>query len=252
VSGIGSSRGICTSASLPNHTRPLHPLVIEMQTSNAESAEPHDHAPGSSRSLQHSKSQHSSNALSASEDQEHCKRFCPCQCHAYTQLQTPHWLRHIVGSLVGYTNFTFMLTRRSCNYGACLRSGVVALRLSYFAPFWATMHALSFQVVSGGVGGPQATIRPVRVIPRDAAVWPVVQCGATDKLRRLLESGEFSPSDILDDGTSLLHVRLRFGAQVLVLRLTNLQYAGMNGRADMCVYLVQNSADKYFRNSHGM
>ncbi|KAL9077595.1 MAG: hypothetical protein Q9157_003290 [Trypethelium eluteriae] len=50
----------------------------------------------------------------------------------------------------------------------------------------------------------------------------------------LFDRGEFSPFDSLDDGTSLLH------------------YAGSNGRTGMCVFLIRNGADKYFRDSHGI
>ncbi|KAL9095965.1 MAG: hypothetical protein Q9165_001963 [Trypethelium subeluteriae] len=106
--------------------------------------------------------------------------------------------------------------------------------LSYFTPYWASMRAISLHVLGMSLSGPFATMRSLRMIPRDATVWPLIQCGATGKLQLLFDSGEFSPFDTLDDGTSLLH------------------YAGSSGRADVCSFLLQNGADKYFRNDHGI
>ncbi|KAF2245542.1 hypothetical protein BU26DRAFT_71007 [Trematosphaeria pertusa] len=135
-----------------------------------------------------------------------CEPFCSCQCHVSSQLRTPQWVKHILGSMTFHGNTSVFLSRRPCNK-SCRRSGPSSLQFTYFAPAWTLLRSFNFYVKAQCLRGPDFNIRMPRVIPYHTDVWAVIELGKLLTLKEMIERGATSPFDVNPSGKSLLHVR---------------------------------------------
>lgn len=135
-----------------------------------------------------------------------CTPFCPCQCHISTQVRTPSWIRSIFGTMTIHGNGSILLNRLPCNK-SCGRSGAAALQVSYFAPAWILLKSLNIYIKAQSVHDFQFAVHTPRIIPRNAAVWSIIELGKLSEIKKMASRRELSPYDVTDSGRSLLNVR---------------------------------------------
>ncbi|KAF2743557.1 hypothetical protein M011DRAFT_219252 [Sporormia fimetaria CBS 119925] len=141
-------------------------------------------------------------------DSQKCQRFCQCQCHIRSRVQSPKWSKDILGSLYYQSNGAGWLNRRECNFRPCKRSGKTSAQITFYAPTWLMKTALYMSAVRdnrGGMNGSLAFKTP-RVIPPGSMVWGLIAKGAEEQLVRYFHEGRASIYDVDIDGESLLHV----------------------------------------------
>ncbi|KAF2496815.1 hypothetical protein BU16DRAFT_342368 [Lophium mytilinum] len=159
-----------------------------------------------------------------------CEPFCPCQCHVSSQVRTPQWAKHILGTMTFHGNGSIFLNRRPCNK-SCGRSGPTSIQFSYFAPAWTLLTSLNIFVKAQSIHG--FNIRMPRVIPYSATVWSIIELGNLPTLKEMVSRNAISPYDVSPSGMSLL------------------QCAAMKGQNDIYEYLLFLKADPDFRDGTG-
>jgi hypothetical protein len=131
---------------------------------------------------------------------EECERFCPCQCHIHSQLRTPKWVKALLGSFTWQTNRFTQLSRPSCNYCLRRKSREIYIQVSYFAPSWAFLGALSLRAARLSLRRSNVLI-PIsmpRVIPYTDAVWSAIQVGNLVEIRKMVaQQLLITPNDIV-------------------------------------------------------
>jgi hypothetical protein len=137
-----------------------------------------------------------------------CERFCQCQCHLRTRLQTPWWARRLFGSLMVHGNMSILLNGRACNKTYCRRHSPLDVQISYVTPAWPFLKAFMVYMTAEAAGRVALSINisTPRIIPYTAPAWALVELGKISELRQLLSLRLASPYDVNLDGVSLLKV----------------------------------------------
>lgn len=137
-----------------------------------------------------------------------CDPFCSCQCHIKSQIQTPHWLHSVLGTLLYSSTVLPLSSSQPCNLLSCRRSGPGSTRLSYFFPSWAVARVFHMTSTWRSVNGADATwtARMPRVISDDAPLWYHLKRREMNKIKLLFGNGQASPYDVDIMGSSVLHV----------------------------------------------
>lgn len=137
-----------------------------------------------------------------------CDPFCGCRCHIKSQIQTPHWLHFVLGTLLYSSTVLPLSSSQPCNLLSCRRSGPGSTRLSYFFPSWAVARVFHMTSTWRSVNGADATwtVRMPRVITDDAPLWYHLQRREMNKIKLLFDNGQASPYDVDIMGSSVLHV----------------------------------------------
>ncbi len=152
----------------------------------------------------------------ATIENERCSPWCPCSCHLKTGIQSPRWLRHIIGQLFYTYVGTSLLYRRPCDFPKCLRSGSPSNRISYHLPAWALPRVLSFTSSWKDLNGQGATwtLRIPRVInmTESSRTSRIVQSGDVAALKVLVQNRQCYPLDVFFQGDSLLSVSFAWSA----------------------------------------
>jgi hypothetical protein len=145
-------------------------------------------------------------SITGTLETEACKPFCPSQCHISSQLRTPYWVGRILGTVTFHGNGSMLLARRPCSM-ICRRSGPTAIRLSYWAPTWPLLKALSVFVKLQCIRGLDFNISMPRVIPYDSTVWGLIELGKLPNLQEMVIQMP-RPLDINPSGQSLINVSI--------------------------------------------
>lgn len=137
-----------------------------------------------------------------------CDPFCSCQCHIKSQIQTPHWLHFVVGTLLYSLTVLPVSSSQPCNLLSCRRLGPGSTRLSYFFPSCAVASVFHMTSTWRSVSGADATwtVRMPRVISDDAPLWYHLQRRDLNNIELLFDNGQASPYDVDLMGSSVLHV----------------------------------------------
>lgn len=137
-----------------------------------------------------------------------CDPFCSCQCHIKSQIQSPHWLHCVLGTLLYSSTVLPLSSSQPCNLLSCRRSGPGSTRLSYFFPSWALARVFHMTSTWRSVNGADATwtVRMPRVISDDAPLWYHLRRREMNKIKLLFDNGQASPYDVDIMGSSVLHV----------------------------------------------
>ena len=150
--------------------------------------------------------------ISATVSSNECRLFCPCRCHRRSLFKTPSWVTSLIGSIVLHTNGTVFQSRQPCNLGICSRSGSNSTQLTYMAPSWAFMRAITIQLGRKTMNdmGRYFLYSPT-VIPFSSSVWAIIEMGDLEQLKELLCKRMIAPFDVGIHGSPLLKVSMLVG-----------------------------------------
>lgn len=138
-----------------------------------------------------------------------CERFCPCQCHIHSQFRVPKWVKGLLGSFTWQANGSILLNRRACDYRLYHKSRETYVQISYVAPSWAFLGALSLRAARLSLRGRNASISfsLPRVISHNNAIWSAISSGKLVEIRKMVaEQRLIMPNDVSGFDTSLLQV----------------------------------------------
>ncbi|KXH40335.1 hypothetical protein CNYM01_09109 [Colletotrichum nymphaeae SA-01] len=138
-----------------------------------------------------------------------CTSYCKCQCHRHSRLQTPTWLRLILGTLFLEFNRNSLLGPRKCDLKTC-DGGPDSTRMIYIFPQWFLLRALFVAASRDSLTGIGSSIhlRIPRIIPRDQMI-SIVYNFDIDWIKRGIINSTVLPTDVDEDGNSLLMISLR-------------------------------------------
>ncbi|KAK1713078.1 ankyrin repeat-containing domain protein [Colletotrichum lupini] len=138
-----------------------------------------------------------------------CTSYCKCQCHRHSRLQTPTWLRLILGTLFLEFNRKSLLGPRKCDLETC-DGAPDSTRMIYIFPQWFLLRALFVAASRDSLTGIGSSIhlRIPRIIPRDQMI-SIVYNFDIDWIKRGIINSTVLPTDIDEDGNSLLMISLR-------------------------------------------
>ncbi|KAL0769303.1 hypothetical protein CaCOL14_008611 [Colletotrichum acutatum] len=138
-----------------------------------------------------------------------CTPYCKCQCHRQSKLQTPTWLRLIFGTMFLEFNRTSLLGPRKCDFEACAGAPDSA-RMIYIFPQWLLLRALFVAASRDSLTGIGSSIhlRIPRLIPREQMI-SIVYNFDIDWVKRGIINSTVLPTDVDEDGNSLLMIALR-------------------------------------------
>lgn len=138
-----------------------------------------------------------------------CPEPCHCQCHTSGRIESPNWLRPILGSLfVGYRNTPRL--QSPCDNSHCTLRAKQAT-LVYTFPAWFVHSIIHATFRSSKIKGPELIIRVMNVRDEKSwEAWNFFAYGRHDsiesELQRQLYDGETSVHDVTSNGQTLLHV----------------------------------------------
>ncbi|KLU89791.1 hypothetical protein MAPG_08760, partial [Magnaporthiopsis poae ATCC 64411] len=132
---------------------------------------------------------------------QRCNHRCRCRCHTTSQMQTPSWLRSVVGEhLVRYNAVPFF-DKRPCDSARCRACTEKFIRLRLHFPSWLLRSAVQIAMSWHACGGPGAAMylgvsRPVSF----GLTWAAIRFNHLDGIRQVVSTGGILPTDI-DDTT---------------------------------------------------
>lgn len=137
-----------------------------------------------------------------------CTSYCKCQCHRHSRLQTPTWLRSILGTLFLESNRKSLLGPRKCDLEACA-GAPDSTRMIYIFPQWLLLRALFVAASRDSLTGIGSSIhlRVPRLVPREQMI-SIVYNFDLEWIKRGIINSTVLPTDVDEDGNSLLMVRL--------------------------------------------
>lgn len=140
-----------------------------------------------------------------------CGHRCRCRCHTTSQMQTPSWLRSVVGEhLVRYNAVPFF-DKRPCDSPRCRAGTEKFIRLRLHFPSWLLRSAIHIAMSWHACGGLGAAMflgvsRPVSF----GLTWAAIRFNHLDGVRRAISIGGILPTDIDDTtGEAILAVSKR-------------------------------------------
>ena len=160
------------------------------------------------RKIQSSSSMVSHRAIQKREvekDKESCLQGCACKCHAQSY-QWPEGLSAKAGRLFYESNPRF--TRR-CSDARC-RAGKIRSKITFVYPSSMVKNVVSFLMLSKGFKV-KFQLKTQRLQPPLAPVIQSVLAGDLKGVKRSIEAGDATPSDILSDGWTLTHTAAYWG-----------------------------------------
>jgi hypothetical protein len=138
-----------------------------------------------------------------------CPPRCGCQCHRYTQMRTPSWLRSIVGSLYVKYNTFFVFSQPPCNSKLC-RSRVSSLDLPYCFPTWALARVIAVTIANNSLLdiGCSLHLRVPRLVKWPRGFFDAFEYKDVQFFRDSISAGQLFPTDVDSlDGGSVIMVR---------------------------------------------
>lgn len=137
-----------------------------------------------------------------------CLKWCSCQCHRTTAVQTPDIAKILIGSLfIGYNGIPSFAKR--CSEKSCRRQSKPTLKVSYHFPTWLLNRMFQFAVSSTPLDGPRISIHMPRIVPDNSEVFVCAVRGNLAGMISLFERGVASPFDVgSGTGRTPLHVSI--------------------------------------------
>ncbi|KAK3388973.1 ankyrin repeat-containing domain protein, partial [Sordaria brevicollis] len=178
-------------------------------------------------------------SIAAFQTKFKCKMACPCRCHVKTEVQTPSWLKSVVGTLfVSYTG-SQLWGKLPCDHKRCEASGKGSSAMTTYTwhfPTWMVSRALAFSLERKSLRGTNGswTLHIPKMLTGADPIWRILDHGTVQQLAGILGQGQVSPCDMNPDGKSLLHFAVEFE------------------RPDMCKYLLEQGVNKNFEDHAGV
>ncbi|KAH8905219.1 ankyrin [Coniochaeta sp. PMI_546] len=135
-----------------------------------------------------------------------CKITCNCQCHKTVAVGSPPMLSGILGKLlIGYNSIPSWKTR-TCDHPKCRQNSSSRLQLTYLFPLWMLQRGLAISLSWDSLTGVGADIHIAmpRVVASDDSVWLAVHTDDVSWLQSRVAQKKVLPTDIDEDGLSLL------------------------------------------------
>lgn len=155
-----------------------------------------------------------------------CQPWCSCRCHAQTYLNTPTMLNKVFGSLfVGYSGS--VISETPCNVKSCSSfSNRPRARATYFFPSWFYSKAIEAAFFRSSFGDLSANISILGVQGRNSQVFKAVAIGDIQQLQDLFFKGLARPTDVDQQGTTLVFAAVAYRQREVVKFLLS---AGADG-----------------------
>nr|XP_036583219.1 uncharacterized protein CTRU02_06812 [Colletotrichum truncatum]KAF6792195.1 hypothetical protein CTRU02_06812 [Colletotrichum truncatum] len=141
--------------------------------------------------------------------QQSCSLYCKCQCHLTSFFQTPEWIPTVFSSLLFQCNSMPILRPEKCDVTGCRNQS--SLRLVYLFPKWFVSQATTLATSWNGLTGIGATIhlQVSRIVP-SGQMLSVVLNSDENWIKQSLSNSTIFPTDVDEDGCSLLMLSLRY------------------------------------------
>lgn len=151
-----------------------------------------------------------------------CHSWCRCVCHTKKSVNTPKFLRSIMGILfIGYTGVPALSP--SCDIDVCSGNSEGLLQVHYFFPPWFLAKVVSIALRVSRAYGPELCLRVANVRADGDPIFRHCYFGNVEAVRSLLVSGEASVLDInAGNGNSLLHTAMLRRCRYMVKNLAKL------------------------------
>ncbi|KAL8992840.1 MAG: hypothetical protein Q9169_006800 [Polycauliona sp. 2 TL-2023] len=149
-----------------------------------------------------------------------CQACCKCACHTESRLNTPKFLKSVMGMLyVGY--FGVPALSPSCDTSGCKGNPEGLLQVHYFFPSWFLGKVISMALGVNQIYGPEFCLRVANVRADLDPIFLHSYNGDVDAVRSILIAGKASVLDVnAQSGNSLLHMAmLRSQLEVVELLL---------------------------------
>jgi len=137
-----------------------------------------------------------------------CQPTCRCRCHRRTHIQTPLWLRSVIGT--SFINYGASLTsgKATCDSTRCRNKSHHPIDIVILFPAWLLRKAVYISTSMSWLTGVGASlhIRFPRVIDDRDVQWLICLEDA-ERVQALISQGRLLPWDITDHGVPFLVVR---------------------------------------------
>ncbi len=138
-----------------------------------------------------------------------CFRYCKCQCHRPSTINTPSWARFAIGSLVAQYNGVSVIGKNPCSSSACKSTGKGSLKLGYSFPRWMIGRAVSLSASWDTLTNTGAHLH--LAVPRVnnlPGLPGAVMHRDLEWLKEKVASRQLLPTDIEDNGEGIFSVRV--------------------------------------------
>lgn len=133
-----------------------------------------------------------------------CDPLCMCRCHHSINIQTPTWLKGLLGLLFfGYSGSP-LLPRGSCDQKACRKQSSSILKVDYYFPSWLIHRMIVLRNQTTPRDGHMLTVRTPRVVDNLSEIFNACKYGNMDRVRCLFAEGLASPFDVDSGGVTPL------------------------------------------------
>ncbi|KAK3380949.1 hypothetical protein B0H63DRAFT_194773 [Podospora didyma] len=89
---------------------------------------------------------------------QRCSRYCKCQCHTMSTIQTPRWMRPITGSFAAYYNSIPIFSPRTCDVVSCRSKTQKRLAVNLCFPSWFLQRSIEVTAVWGSLTNAGASL----------------------------------------------------------------------------------------------
>lgn len=136
-----------------------------------------------------------------------CTSLCQCNCHQFSVVSTPTWLKGLIGLLfVGYAGIPIPSQKsRPCSENLCSRNKSPLLKVNYYFPSWFLSRMIALRDRWTPLDGHSLTVRTPRVT-RSYSLFNAVKTGHLAQVQKLFAEGKASPFDVNEFGVSALIV----------------------------------------------
>lgn len=98
---------------------------------------------------------------------------CKCRCHFSQSLyRNSGWTQSVLGSWLVRCKG---MPKQECSDPTCLCIGSTSLKLEYQVPKWLLLKTYRVFALYSSITGISCSLRPVRFLPSDSVVWPVLR-----------------------------------------------------------------------------
>jgi len=151
-----------------------------------------------------------------------CEPTCRCRCHIRTRIQTPLWLRSVIGT--SFVDYGASPTSRkaTCDSARCTNKSHHSVNIGILFPAWLLRKGIYISTSMSWLTGAGASlhIRFPRVIDDTDVQW-LIYLEDMKRVQGLISQGRLLPWDITEHGVPFLMVRNEtFQIPVAKTRLT--------------------------------
>ena len=138
---------------------------------------------------------------------QRCPPQCKCQCHKVSRMQTPTFLRSVIGALCVQYNRIPFFDRRPCDSALCRSNSRTLIGVRYQFPGWMVARAICALISSHGLtnAGASMYLKVSRVIEFNS-VGNAILANDIQWLQREISEKRLLKTDIDSNGVSPLSV----------------------------------------------